>query len=202
MTERELYYRTTARLRIGLTPDKLDDKLDENIFITLKNKYENIASEMGVIVGINSVLNYDFGFIGTSTFTSIVNYDVECDIYNCNPVPGLEFYAKITCIALDSAGQIILENGPVIVTVQRNEINTNVFDIKSDSLFYKDTHTQVEIGDIMKLSAINSRGKRRINKIIVVSKLLEKADKRGIDKYNYEMHDILNKNITIDNELI
>lgn len=202
MTERELYYRTTAILRVGLTPDKLDDKLDDNILVTLKNKYENIASEIGVIVKINSVLKYDYGFIGTSTFTSIVNYDVECDIYNCNPVAGLEFYAKITRIALNTVGQIILENGPVIVTVQRNEINTNVFEIKSDSISYKDTYKQVEIGDIMKLSAINSRGKRRNNKILVVSKLLDRADKRGIEKYNYEMQDILNINTKIEDELI
>lgn len=201
MASKELYYRTTAILKVGLNPDKLNGKLDENILVALKNKYENITSELGIIVKINSILEYDYGRISDSTFTATTYYDVKCDVYNCNPIPNLEFYAKITRLSLKT-GRIILENGPTVITVQTNEINNAVFEIKGDSLSHKESMSQVKTGDIVKLSVINSKGKYKNNKIVVIAKLLDIAGVKGTEKYEYDIQNILNINVKNTEELI
>ena len=198
MAQTGLYYHTQLESKVSIAPHELDADLDEHILRNLKMKVENKCNEHGIIIRVTRLINYQYGMIDKTNLTGTTIYKVEYECLICSPRKDVDITGSIENIL---AGYIVAQNGPVVITVSINNVESQKFEIKDGNLYYTKTKKQLEKGDFIKVSVINNSNNLGEKRITTTCKLLDLASKDDIAKYHEEQK-LIHGNNTTDDEFI
>ena len=199
MTQSGLYYHTQLKSKVSIAPNELDGDLDNHILKNLRSKVENKCNEHGIIIRVTRVLSYEYGMIDKTNFTGTTIYKVEYECLICSPRKDVEIVGIIDNII---EGYLVARNGPVVIVVSINNVESQKFQIKDNSLVYLKTKKAVEKGDYIKVSVINTSNNLGEKRTTTICKLLDIATKDDISKFNDEQNLINGDNIADDEEFI
>lgn len=176
-----LYLNTQLDEKVVLSPNQLNNNLNENIFNNLKKKVEGKTGEHGIIVKVNKLINYDYGMIEKANFSGSVIYKVNYDCLLCSPIKNLEIICQINNFV---KGLIVTSNGPIIAVVQTNNINSQIFSVNNNDFIITKSNIPLKKKDFIKISIISYKVNLGEPNITCLGKLLDIASSNEIKIYN------------------
>ena len=183
MAQISLYYRTQLDTKVSLFPEQIDGNMDDHILENLKAKIEGKSIDNGIVLKINRLINYDYGMIDKVNFMSTCVFFVKYECFICSPTKDLE----IVCILENIVkGFLIARNGPVIVAIQFNNIDTRRFEISGNNIIYTKTKKPIEKNDYLKVSVISINNNLGEKDIVTMCKLINLANKEEIQSYEQD----------------
>lgn len=180
MAQQNLYYRTQLDTTVSLLPDQINGNIDDNILINLKAKIEKKATEHGIILNVTKLINYSIGKIDRSNFMGTTIFPVKYECFVCSPIKNLEIVCRIENII---KGYIIGINGPIIIAIQFNEIDTQNFENRNNAIHHIKSDKPIQKSDYIKVSIINISNNKGEKNITVICKLLNMATKDEIQAF-------------------
>lgn len=195
MAQLNLYYQTLLETTVSLLPEQIDGDLDEHLLSNLREKIEGKTIDIGIVLKISKLIDYDYGIIDKSNFMGTTVYNVKYECFVCSPTKDLEMICVLDNII---KSYLIGKNGKVIVAVQFNNIDTTRFDIRDNVVTHIKTGVSLKKGSHLKVSVISINNNLGEKNIVTMCKLINIADKNEIRRFNEEQ--ILINNGTIDDD--
>ena len=184
-----LYYQTQLSNKVSLLPQQINADMDKYLLENLKTKVEKKSTEHGIILNINKLIDYNYGMIDKANFMGTTVYEVNYECFVCSPTKDLE----IICILENIVkGYLIGKNGPVVVAIQFNNIDTQKFEIVESSIMYIKDRREIKKGDYLKVSVISVNNDLGEENIVTVCKLLDLANKDEIKRFKDEQYLLTN----------
>ena len=180
MAQLSLYYQTQLETKVSLLAKQVNADMDRHLLDNLREKIEKKVIDNGIVLRINRLIDYDYGVIDKSNFMGTTVYNVKYECFICSPTKNLE----IVCIVDNIIrGYLIGRNGPVIVAISTNNIDTQKFSISGDTIMNIKTKNAIQKGDYLKVSIINVNINLGELHIVVLCKLLNMATKDEISNF-------------------
>lgn len=180
MAQLSLYYRTQLETKVSLLPEQITGNMDDFMLENLRAKIEKRTIDNGIVLKIMKLINYDYGMISKSNFSATVVFPVKYECFICSPVKNLEIVCVLENIV---KGYLICRNGPVIIVIQFNNIDTQKFEISGPTIVSIKTKKPIDKGDYLKVSIININNNLGEKEIVTMCKLLSLANKEEIEEY-------------------
>ncbi len=183
MAQISLYYRTQLETKVSLLPEQIDGNIDDHLLENLKAQVEKKSIDNGIVLKVNKLINYEYGMIDKVNFMGTTVFPVKYECFICSPTKDLE----IVCILENIVkGFLIAKNGPVIVAIQFNNIDTQRFKISGNNIVYNKSERPIEKGDYLKVSIISINNNLGEKDIVTMCKLLNLANKEEIQSYEQD----------------
>lgn len=199
MSQASLYYRTQLETKVSLLPEQIDGNMDSHLFKNLKAKIEGKTNESGIVLKINRLIDYTSGMIDKTNFMGITVFMVKYECFICSPTKDLEMICILENIV---KGFLIAKNGPVIVAIPYNNIDTKKFQISDKNIILSKTKTPIKKGDYLKVSVISINNNQGEKNIVIMCKLINVATKDEIKSFEEDQILATNGNPNDDNEFI
>lgn len=183
MAQINLYYKTQLETKVSLLPEQINGNIDDNILNNLRVKVEGKIDENGIVIKINRLIDYTYGMIDKTNFMGTTVYTVKYECLLCSPIKSLEIIGVVDNIV---KGYIIGRNGPVIIVVEFNNINPQIFEISNNTIVDLQTKKPIEKGNYIKVSIININNNLGEKNIVVMCKLLSFASEDEITHFHEE----------------
>lgn len=146
------YKNTIQYTTIQVLPQHMNSDILSNMELILKQKVENKCNKYGYIDKVHSIENYNEGNLITENFLGAANYKIDYQCRMCLPIENTMIVAKIHNI---NSELVILSNGPIIIFVPKENIDTNIWNItnnithiKKDRVLKADDYVKVIIAKI------------------------------------------------------
>jgi len=199
MAQLNLYYRTHLETKVSLLPDQIDGNIDDHLFENLKTKVEGKVIDMGIVLSVTRLIDYENGIIDRSNFMGTTVFNVRYECFMCSPTKNLEIVCVLENIV---KGFLIARNGPVIVAIQFNNVDTQKFEISSSAIVVSKTQKPIQKGDYLKVSIININNNPEEKNIVTMCKLLSLASKDEIKVFAEEQLLVTNGSVDDNKEFI
>ena len=194
-----LYYQTQLNNKVSLLPQQITADLDRHLLENLKMKVQKKSTEHGIILNINKLIDYDYGMIDKANFMGTTVYNVTYECFVCSPTKDLEIICVLENII---KGYLIAKNGPVIVAIQFNNIDTQKFEIVESTIIYTKDRKEIKKGDYLKVSVIAVNNNLGEQNIVTICKLLDLANKDEIKRFKDEQYLVTNGSADDSKEFI
>jgi len=185
MAQKSLYYQTQLTNKVSLLPQQITADMDKHMLDNLKTKIEKKSTEHGIILNVNRLIDYKYGMIDKANFMGTTVYEVDYECFVCSPTKDLEIICVLENII---KGYLIGKNGPVVVAIQFNNIDTEKFEIVESTLLYKKDKHEINKGDYLKVTVIGVNNDLGEESIVTVCKLLDIANKDEIKRFKEEQY--------------
>lgn len=146
------YKNTIQHTTIQVLPHHMNSDILSNMELILKQKVENKCNKYGYIDKVHTIEKYHEGNLITENFIGAANYKIDYQCRMCLPIENTMIVAKIHNI---NSELVILSNGPIILFVPKENINTNIWSItnnithiKKDKILKIDDYVKVIIDKI------------------------------------------------------
>jgi DNA-directed RNA polymerase subunit E'/Rpb7 len=183
MSQTNLYYPTQLETKVSLLPEQIDGDMDAHLLENLRSKVEGKCMENGIVLRVNKIIDYDYGMIDKANFMGTTVYNIKYECFICSPTKELEIICVLENIV---KGYLIGRNGPIVIAVQFNNIDTRKFKIADNNIYNIKTDTPLKKGDHIRVSIINVNNNLGEKNIITVCKLIGMAGKEDVRKFNDE----------------
>lgn len=180
MAQLNLYYRTQLATKVSLLPEQINGNMDKHLLNNLKVKIEGKSNDNGIVLKVNRLIDYDYGMIDKVNFMGTTVYLVKYECFICSPIKNLEMICVLENIV---KGYLIAKNGPVIVAIQFNNIDTQKFEISDNTIVVSKTKKPIAKGDYLKVSVISINNNAGEKNIVTMCKLLNLATKEEIRSF-------------------
>jgi DNA-directed RNA polymerase subunit E'/Rpb7 len=164
---------------IQLKPYDMNNDIFNNMLKVLKNKVEKTCNKNGYIDTVYKITSYSEGEIPAENLNAAANFVVnfDCKIY----IP-IENSIIIGLIRIVKNDLIIAINGPIIIFILKQNIDTTIWNIH-DNYENRVTKKKLAIGDHVKIQILNKKINKNDKQINTIGKLLDIANAEEIDKY-------------------
>ena len=185
------YFNFELFTNVLIEPSQLNNNLYINLKENLKKKVENRCIKYGYICNIYKINGYNDGVSEPESFTGDVKYAVKYTARLCNPIENTSIICKI-----DNINKILIKavNGPVIMIIKKNDINTEVFKIDNKGEI-KHKGKVLEVNDYIIVNIIAKKLNYNDTRICSIGYLDRIPTQEEIDKY-------FEQSITIDEDII
>lgn len=183
------YIHTKLFTKVPLRPEQMDNQLYINIKENLLDKLERKCyKNYGFISKIYSIQDMKQGIIEAENMSGSATFDVSFSCRLCRPVEGTKIVCKVTRV---NRAIVTAENGPILVIIVNDKINTNVFFTDNNNILrYKSEgkSKRLETGDFVIISILNKAFNDRDEKIKVIGFLENIAKTEDVEKYYEDMY--------------
>lgn len=199
MAQISLYYRTQLETKVSLLPEQIDGNMDDHMLANLRAKIEGRSIDNGIVLKINRLIDYDYGMIDKANFMGTTVFPVKYECFICSPTKDLEIVCVLENIV---KGFLIGKNGPIIVAIQFNNIDTQRFEQSGNTVLFSKTKIPIQKGDYLKVSIISINNNLGEKNIVTMCKLLNLASKDEIRSFEDDQLLVTNGNVDDNKEFI
>lgn len=199
MAQQSLYFQTKLEDKVSLLPSQMVGNMENYLLQNLEAKVKDKVTEHGIVLKVNRIIEYDYGIISKNNFSGTAIYRVKYECLICSPVKNLSIVCLVENIV---KGYIIAKNGPVIVAIPFNNIDSDKFQLTNGNIVYKNNSNNIQKGDYVKVSIINIKTNLNEKKITTIAKLLDMATNDEIKSYENDQLLIVNGDIDDGQEFI
>lgn len=199
MAQISLYYRTQLETKVSLLPEQINGNMDDHLLDNLKAKIEGKTIDNGIVLKINRLIDYNYGMIDKANLMGTTVFLVKYECFICSPTK----YLEITCVLENIVkGYLIAKNGPVIVAIQFNNIDSQKFEIHDNTIILSKSKTPIKKGDYLKVSVISINNNLGEKNIVTMCKLLNIASKEEIKSFKDDQLLVANGSVDDNKEFI
>ena len=145
------YFNFELYTTLMLSPNQMNNNLYINLKKNLKAKVENKCNKIGYILNIYNILSYDEGILEPENFTGSAKYNIKYSARLCCPIENTFIICKI-----ENMNKLLIKakNGPILIIVNNNNINTDNFKKDNEqNIIHKNNILKVDDYIIIKVLA-------------------------------------------------
>jgi len=141
------YKNTMQYTTIQVLPPHMNSDILSNMELILKQKVENKCNKYGYIDKVHAIDKYNEGTLITENFLGAANYKIDYQCRMCLPIENTIIIAKVHNI---NSELVILSNGPIIIFIPKENIDTNIWNI-TNNITHKKKDKILKIDDYIKV---------------------------------------------------
>ena len=145
------YFNFELYTTLLLSPNQMNNNLYINLKKNLKAKVENKCNKIGYILNIYNILSYDEGILEPEDFTGSAKYNIKYSARLCCPIENTFIICKI-----ENMNKLLIKakNGPILIIINNNNINTDNFKKDNEqNIIHKNNTLKVDDYIIIKVLA-------------------------------------------------
>ena len=165
--------------RISVEPYHMNSDIILNIKLILKKKKEKKCNKNGFIDEVYRILEYSDGLMPPENLNGCIIYNITYHCKFCIPVENTLIIGQIKVINQEL---IIAMNGPIMIFIPKENIDSNYWDI-IDGYNNKKTNKKLMTENYVKIQITDKRINQNDNQIKSIGKLNEIASPEEVIKY-------------------
>ena len=173
------YKNIKQHTRIKLEPYHMNSDIRNNMKIVLKKKVEKKCNKNGFIDEVFKILEFSDGIMIPENLDASAIYNIS---YHCRICIPIENTIIISIIKMVNPDLVVAINGPLLIFIPKNNVDTNIWDIP-DNYNHKKFNKKLTIGDYIKIQITDKRINQCDSQIKVMGKLLDFATDTETEKY-------------------
>ena len=173
------YRNIKQHTRISIEPYHMNSDIILNIKLILKKKKEKKCNKYGFIDEIYRILEYSDGMMPPENLNGSVIYNIT---YHCKICIPIENTLIIGLVKVINQELIIATNGPIMIFIPKENIDTNNWDI-IDGYKNKNNNKKLIIDDYIKIQITDKRINQNDNQIKSIGCLYDIATLEEVNKY-------------------
>jgi DNA-directed RNA polymerase subunit E'/Rpb7 len=169
-----------------------------NLKLILKKKKEKKCNKNGFIDEVYRILEYSDGMMPPENLNGCVIYNITYHCKICIPVENTLIIGQVKVINQEL---IIAMNGPIMIFIPKENIDTNYWEI-IDGYKNKKTNKKLVTEDFVKIQITDKRINQNDNQIKSIGKLNEPATDEEITQFFGSKINKLTENIVPESDII
>lgn len=173
------YRNIKQHTRISIEPYHMNSDIILNMKLILKKKKEKKCNKNGFIDEVYRILEYSDGMMPPENLNGYVIYNITYHCKICIPVENTLIIGHVKVINQEL---IIAINGPIMIFIPKENIDTNNWDIV-DGYKNKSSNTKLVTENYVKIQITDKRINQNDNQIKTIGKLIDIASIEEVNKY-------------------
>jgi len=189
------YRNIKQHTRISIEPYHMNSDIILNIKLILKKKKEKKCNKNGFIDEVYRILEYSDGMMPPENLNGCIIYNITYHCKICIPVENTLIIGQIKVINQEL---IIAMNGPIMIFIPKENVDSNYWDIV-DGYNNKKSNKKLMTENYVKIQITDKRINQNDNQIKSIGKLIDFASPEEVTKY---FGSKIIKNNEIDSDLV
>jgi DNA-directed RNA polymerase subunit E'/Rpb7 len=173
------YRNIKQHTRISIEPYQLNSDIKNNMKIVLKKKVEKKCNKAGFVDEVYRIIEYSDGIMPLENLNGNIIYNITYHCKICIPIENTIIIGNIRVINQEL---VIAINGPIMIFIPKENIDTNIWDI-SEGYLNKLSKNKLLAGDYVKIQIIDKRINQNDSQIKTIGKLLDYATPEEVNTY-------------------
>lgn len=173
------YKNTTQYTKIQLKPHMMNSDIQNIMKLVLRKKVEKRCNKNGFIDEVFRIEDYQEDDLRPENLSGCANFYITYHCRLCIPIENSIIVAQVKAINQEL---ILAVNGPIMIFIPKDNVDSNVWDISDKFLHLKDK-TNLKLNNYIKVEIVNKRINQGDHQIKVISKLLDYATDEEINSY-------------------
>jgi DNA-directed RNA polymerase subunit E'/Rpb7 len=165
--------------RISIEPYQLNSDIKNNMKLVLKKKVEKKCNKVGFVDEVYRIIEYSDGIMLLENLNGNIIYNITYHCKICIPIENTIIIGNIRVINQEL---VIAINGPIMIFIPKENIDTNIWDIPEGYL-NKKTKKKLLPGDYIQIQIIDKRINQNDSQIKTIGKLLDYATDEDVEIY-------------------
>ena len=165
--------------KIKILPHHMNSDIRNHMKLSLKKKVEKKCNKNCFMDEVYKIEKFYSGIIPVENLSGSAIYDI---IYQCRICIPVENSIIIGQIRIINQELIIAVNGPIIIFIPRENIDSKVWNIQENFL-NKITNTKLKVNKFVKIRILNKKINQNDHQINSIGKLLDMATDDEVKKY-------------------
>jgi len=171
---------------IIIEPHQMNSDIRNHLKYNLKKKVEKKCNMNGYVDEIYKITKYSDGMMYPENLSGNANYNIS---YHCKLYFPIENSIIIGQVKVINQELIIAINGPLLMIIPREYIDTKYWINNIDNFTYKENPTiKLNIADYVCVQIINKKINKYDTQIKIIGKLLDFPTEKQVEKY-FEIND-------------
>ena len=166
--------------KIMLEPYQINSDLRNHLKINLKKKVEKKCNKNGYVDEVYKILSYGDGIMHPENLSGNVLYNIKYHCKLCLPIENSIIIGQVKVINIEL---VVVINGPILIFIPRDNIDTTLWDINDNFKNKKKENTKLNVSDYVLVQIINKRINTGDTQIKTMGKLLDFATDKQINEY-------------------
>jgi DNA-directed RNA polymerase subunit E'/Rpb7 len=145
------YKNVKQSTNISVEPYHLNSDIRNNMFNILKKKVEKKCNSYGYIDEVHKIMEYGDGQMAGENLSGNIIYNILYHCRLCLPVVNTTIIGQVKVI---SSEVIVCINGPIMIFVTKDNIDTNIWD-NNDGYVDKKSKEKLVVGSYIKITILN-----------------------------------------------
>lgn len=183
---------------VMLRPSQLNNDIYLNLKANVRSLVEGKCTTDALVMTVHEVVHYDTGLVEADNFSASVRFKVRYLATICNPVKDMTIVGTVSPKnTKDTKGHFLIEYGPILIFVLRDERGINPAKFRVDALgnitptAKPDTHLSPDTHVKVRLLAVNIN--RNDTRIICWGFIEDMATEEEHHKYGFAKSGISEK---------
>ena len=174
------YKNIEQHTKILIEPHQMNSDIRNHLKFNLKKKVEKKCNKNGYIHEIYKINTYSDGIMIPENLSSCAIYNIT---YHCKICIPIEKSIIIGQIKVINQELVVAINGPIIIFIPKNNIDSTYWDIANNFSYNKSPNTKLTIGNFVCIQILNKRINQNDTQIKTIGSLLNIATEEEIEKY-------------------
>lgn len=189
------YKNIKQHTRIPIEPYQMNSDISLHLKLNLKKKTEKKCNKNGFIDEIYKILEYSDGMMHPENLNGWVIYNITYHCKICIPIENTLIIGQIKVINQEL---IIANNGPIMIFIPKENVDTNLWEI-IDGYKNKKNNEKLLTDDFVKIQITDKRINQNDNQIKSIGKLIEFATDEEVTQF---FGSKINKIIDTETEIV
>ena len=173
------YRLINQKTRISIEPFHMNSDIENNMKNILKEKVEKKCNEYGYVDTVYRIIKYSECIMPPENLNGCA---ISFVTYHCKLCIPIENTIIIGIIKVISQELIVATNGPLMIFIPKENIDTNIWDIP-DNYLNKKTKKRLLIDDYIKIQIMAKRINQNDIQIKIIGYLINFASQEEVDTY-------------------
>lgn len=173
------YRLINQKTRISIEPFHMNSDIENNMKNILKEKVEKKCNEYGYVDTVYRIIKYSECIMPPENLNGCA---ISFVTYHCKLCIPIENTIIIGIIKVISQELIVATNGPLMIFIPKENIDTNIWGI-SDNYINKKTKNKLLIDDYIKIQIMAKRINQNDIQIKIIGYLINLASQEEVDTY-------------------
>jgi DNA-directed RNA polymerase subunit E'/Rpb7 len=173
------YKNTTQYTKIQIKPHMMNSDIQNIMKLVLRKKVEKRCNRNGFIDVVFRIENFIEDDLRAENLSGCANYDVSYHCRLCIPIEESIIIAQVKAINQEL---ILAANGPIMIFIPKDNVDTKIWDI-SDKFLNKKDKVNLKLNNYIKIQIVNKRINQGDHQIKVIGNLLDFATEDEVSNY-------------------
>jgi DNA-directed RNA polymerase subunit E'/Rpb7 len=147
--------------------------------LVLKKKVEKKCNKNGFIDEVFKILEFSDGIMIAENLDGSAIYNIS---YHCRICIPIENTIIIGTVKMVNPDLIVVINGPMLIFIPKNNVDTNIWDIP-ENYNHKKSNIKLVIGNFVKIQITDKRINQGDSQIKIMGNLQDFATNEEVEKY-------------------
>jgi DNA-directed RNA polymerase subunit E'/Rpb7 len=173
------YKNIKQHTKIKLEPYHMNSDIRNHMKLVLKKKVEKKCNKNGFIDEVFKILEFSDGILIPENLDGSAIYNIA---YHCRICIPIENTTIIVTIKMVNPDLIVAINGPMLIFIPKNNVDTIIWDIP-ENYNHRKTNKKLVIGNFVKIQITNKRINQGDSQIKIMGNLQDFATNEEVEQY-------------------